>query len=577
MIRKKHEAGPPAEAQPQSFGEHFSPFPRISALWLTGALVLLATACHILYSHLGFNPTDDGLQLAFARRILNGEVPHRDFISVRPALSYYVWAPALALFGDNVLLLSRLVVWLQWAGMTAIWTWLFVRALPSKSFAPAEVIAAGGIAFVTSVHIFPVMPWHTTDGLALASLGLLLSSSLALKRWRALGWFPIGLAPLCKQSFAPAAVLLLLLSPDRKRWQAWAVAALPALLYACGLIMAGAGNDAWEQLTSNRNFFAAALFSFPAAYPPFFGVMALATAWVLMRDRLERTALYSPLSILAAVSFGVLPPIGFHLLPAPLLASIHLFAVLLGFAVGLSARQLFSHFALPEPLTPTSPEQRTFVWQAVILGWGTAISVAVNYPALAGGLLWLAAFAVFYSDWQKLVKQPTRRFAVVMIAAIVMALEFHYFRTHRIYREAPASRLTHNLDDALRGGKGIRTNKELVSMLSNLSNLARRCSDRQRPYAILPDCSAWWICVADRNPLPVVWDNEVELSSEKLLQRAISVLESQRGQLTVFVTRYETDSLAKERQPLLPRYPLTQYIRFHWRKTGETTYFEIFE
>ncbi|MCX7624792.1 MAG: hypothetical protein N2Z21_01045, partial [Candidatus Sumerlaeaceae bacterium] len=246
MFAKIHEAGPPVEAQPQPLAQQLAPVTRNGGGWIFLSFPLLAIVCHLIYSPLGFNPTDDGLQLAFARRVLHGEIPHRDFISVRPALSYYAWAPAVALFGDRVLLLSRGIVWLQWAAITAAWTWLFARALPKNHLQSAEITAAGIIAFATSVHHFPIMPWHTTDGLMLASLGLMLTCSSRPVR-RSLGWFIIGLAPLCKQSFVPLVPLLLLLSLDRKRWQAWMLATAPTFFYACALVMAGAGKDAWDQ------------------------------------------------------------------------------------------------------------------------------------------------------------------------------------------------------------------------------------------------------------------------------------------------------------------------------------------
>src|SRR5206468_857052 len=56
-------------------------------------LTLVPLAAHALLSPLGFNPTDDGFVLAYSRRILLGQVPHRDFIMIRPALSPLLHAP----------------------------------------------------------------------------------------------------------------------------------------------------------------------------------------------------------------------------------------------------------------------------------------------------------------------------------------------------------------------------------------------------------------------------------------------------------------------------------------------------
>jgi len=49
-------------------------------------LVVAAPAlAHFAFSSLGFPATDEGFVLAYSRRILAGQVPHRDFIFIRPA------------------------------------------------------------------------------------------------------------------------------------------------------------------------------------------------------------------------------------------------------------------------------------------------------------------------------------------------------------------------------------------------------------------------------------------------------------------------------------------------------------
>lgn len=62
-------------------------------------LGVLASVAHLLFSPLGFNPTDDGFVLAMSRRLLEGEVPHRDFISIRPVASAVFHKPLVALGG----------------------------------------------------------------------------------------------------------------------------------------------------------------------------------------------------------------------------------------------------------------------------------------------------------------------------------------------------------------------------------------------------------------------------------------------------------------------------------------------
>src|SRR5918912_610006 len=71
----------------------------------------VSLVAHLLFSSLGFNPTDDGFILAYSRRLLDGQVPHRDFISIRPVGSSYLHLIEVVIGGDYTLWISRLFVW----------------------------------------------------------------------------------------------------------------------------------------------------------------------------------------------------------------------------------------------------------------------------------------------------------------------------------------------------------------------------------------------------------------------------------------------------------------------------------
>src|SRR3989339_1658329 len=64
----------------------------IKVLFCVGT-VLISFLIIFLFYHLdyveneGFNPSDDGVILAQSYRLINGEIPHKDFISIRPVFS----------------------------------------------------------------------------------------------------------------------------------------------------------------------------------------------------------------------------------------------------------------------------------------------------------------------------------------------------------------------------------------------------------------------------------------------------------------------------------------------------------
>lgn len=49
----------------------------------------------LLFSWIGFTPTEGGFTLVYSRRLLDGEVSHRDFIIIRPFPSPLMHAPVV--------------------------------------------------------------------------------------------------------------------------------------------------------------------------------------------------------------------------------------------------------------------------------------------------------------------------------------------------------------------------------------------------------------------------------------------------------------------------------------------------
>src|SRR5437763_16808850 len=96
----------------------------------TAARVILPAACfllliplifHLLFSWMGFTPTDEGFTLAHSRRILDGQVPHRDFIIIRPFFSPLLHVPEVLVVVDYIFWLSRMFVCFQLAFLFCMW------------------------------------------------------------------------------------------------------------------------------------------------------------------------------------------------------------------------------------------------------------------------------------------------------------------------------------------------------------------------------------------------------------------------------------------------------------------------
>lgn len=89
-------------------------------------LLIVPTLAHLLFSWRGFAPVDDGFTLAYSRRILEGQVPHRDFVIIRPFVSPLLHTPFVLFGGDYTYWISRFFVWFQFACIS--WAWVCVMA-----------------------------------------------------------------------------------------------------------------------------------------------------------------------------------------------------------------------------------------------------------------------------------------------------------------------------------------------------------------------------------------------------------------------------------------------------------------
>jgi Dolichyl-phosphate-mannose-protein mannosyltransferase len=96
------------------------------------ALLLFVASC--LYLRLFYNYTvlngDEGVSLQGAQRILNGEVPYRDFFTFFTPGSYYWTALLFKIFGDSILVARAALI--MYGGVFSVFTYLLARRVCSR-------------------------------------------------------------------------------------------------------------------------------------------------------------------------------------------------------------------------------------------------------------------------------------------------------------------------------------------------------------------------------------------------------------------------------------------------------------
>ncbi len=530
-------------------------------------LLVVPTLAHLLFSWRGFAPVDGGFTLAYSRRILEGQVPHRDFIIIRPFISPFLHTPFVLFGGEYTYWVSRFFVWFQFACVSWAWVNIVDRAF-GNPFDNATKLFVALVSFAASVHYFVLTAWHTVDGLFLASIGLWVLLTQQHKGARIFGYLLIASAYLCKQSFLFVAPLTALLMGDWREKKYWLTITLPAAGYCAYLLATGSLSEAVLQMASQTGFVSTGVLSY-LNYGTLLGVLAG----------------YCSMFLLSA---GSVPMLRAEHLPryvgAPLLTAMPAFFIAVGLYRGSLGIISFGIFGMVVGVVLYSVstgaardgDRTPVVLIALLLAWSASLSVGYNFPALLLGPLFTILAAVVYSARGSL--DPRFLRAALVVAGVAILLGFGVARPYYIYREQPSSELTRSLDGVLPGGRLIYTNPNTYDFLVDLKEATDEVSSRNRTYAIVPDVPGYWVQSRQTNPLPVDWPQPVELGSQHLVDRVTSDLEAERGEVVVIVQKVHAFYLADGFVPLdEDQYAVVRYVRENFEKTDETEFFELYE
>jgi hypothetical protein len=530
-------------------------------------LLAVPALAHLLFSWRGFAPVDDGFTLAYSRRILEGQVPHLDFIIIRPFVSPLIHTPFVLFGGDYTFWVSRFFVWFQFACISWAWVCVINRAF-DEPFDNATKIFVALVSFAASVHYFVLTAWHTTDGLFLVSIGVWMLVTRKHTGWRIVGYLLIATAYLCKQSFLFMAPFSILLLGDWREKKYWLTITLPAAGYCACLLATGSFSEAAIQLTSQSGILSTGVGGY-LNYGILLGVLAGYCSMFLLSSgaipllRAERVARYIGASLLVVVP-AVFIAIGLY---RGSLATVSFGIV--GIVLGVLLYRVLSGTTRGGDKTPV-------VLIALLLAWSASLSVGYNFPALLLGPLFAILVAFVYSARESL--GPRFLQTALVIAGVAILVGFGVARPYYIYREQPSSELTESLGEVLPGGRLIYTNPNTYEFLVDLNDAADAVSANNRTYAIIPDVPGWWVQSQQTNPLLVDWPQPVELGNQYLIDRVTSDLAAKRGEVTVIVQKMHAFYLADGFVPLdEDQYAVVRYIRANFEKTSETEFFELYE
>ncbi|WP_233573711.1 hypothetical protein [Amycolatopsis panacis] len=509
----------------------------------------------------GFNPSDQGFVLAGAWRILHGEIPHVDVVSPRPLGSAYLHI-ADFLVPAPLMLASGFVMLVQLSVATIALAALLTGTSPLQ-WGPLRMCLVAA-AVLVNLNTFPVMAWHTVDGVFLAAAGwwALDHGLRAQARWaRWLGLFCLGFAVIVKQSFAFTVllgVLILLLHPAvrsrRFRWGRFVADLLwlgaAPLLYFGMVAVAGGLPDALTQLAGGTQTWGENIYRLwggtfragsvdPRGYivAAAVGMVLIAGTWRL-RDRLGRGGDWIRLIVagaVAVITVGVVVAGRFEH------ASYWSFAVLWIFLVASVCDGIV---------------RRRFPWQrllVVALAWMSTLSWGYPFPSLLAGTMVLGTLdllicAVADLRWPHI---PAPRTLGVLAGVIVVGaagVQLTAAHDRAPYADLPQWQLTAHLGTAAPAMRGVRSNPAVGAYLTQIRDCLTRYPASN--VAVLPDDAFVYPVFKVHNPFPMDWPLPMEMVGDGKQRMVDAARQLDRnGDYLVLFQAVTTEALAEGRQP----------------------------
>ncbi|MGW3967363.1 hypothetical protein ACWED2_46635 [Amycolatopsis sp. NPDC005003] len=538
-------ASPAHVATPPAPGKQTRPLLRWSLH--AGWVLVLALATELRVGRFGFHPSDQGFILAQAWRVLHGEVPHADIISARPLGSAVLHVADFALpmplfFGSSFLSMVEIVV-----ATIAFATLVTQRRVLAWGQGLTALVAA---ASLINLNAFPLMAWHTVDGIFLTACGAW-ALDAGLRGEHALarrgGLVLLGCAVFVKQSFALAAVIgvgWLLLHPATRAGTRRAVRLVldllalgaPGLAYVTWVSLGGGFTEMVEQLTGGVPAYGERLLGLwlddpevltraPVRELGFFAAIAV----VLLAVRLTGDRL----GVAGRVASWVLVLAG---------ATAVVWTVVDGRFTGSSrwADVLWWIVAVSVPVN--AAVRRKVPWAGLLVlatGFMTSLSWGNDTPTLLTGTLALTALLLLGQlvparprrGWTRTVTATAGCLAVAVCGWVVVARH-----DQAAYLDLGHDRLTEDLGAVTPAMSGIRTNPSTFTFVRQI----RDCLDRfpAPRTAILPDSPFAYPAFGLRNPFPLEWPLPLEIvgdAPERMLAKA-DELNREGGYLVLFET-----------------------------------------
>lgn len=469
-------------------------------------ILIPAFIFHLLFSKYGLNPTDDGFILAYSRRLIEGQIPHLDFISIRPVLSPIVHIPFVLFGGEYTFLLDRFFVWFQ-LGLIA---YLLVEILYIYSYNLIDKklkFLLFLVAFMINAHTFPIMAWHTIDGMFFSTIGFYIIAKFRKNNIKYIGYLIAGLSVLCKQNFVFLLPLLCLIFREDNLFKQITLLLIPSIIYLIYLIIFGALDSAIMQFNSQTNFLIQ-LYNLLYNAGTLVGIcIGFFSIYLFEKKKFKVFEKHIIINILILSILLITPYlyIKYYILNSFKWTYSY---IILGITLG----QLFYIYC----------EYNTGFFKVMlnrivifILFLSAIISISFGYPhpSLLIGSLIICQFFIFSRVLNSSLKT---KYILIAPLFLITFICFLFIRYNFIYVEQPAKFLNYSIDNVIKGTKGIYTNYNMYEYANELKEIISEVEQRGKKFSIVPYFTAYWVKSDEKNLLPIDLIQAVELGNNYL-------------------------------------------------------------
>ena len=529
---------------------------------------LVSFALHYLYSRFGFNPTDEGYYLSTAKRLINFQIPHRDFISIMPPGNGLLHILDVLFFKDYLFLYSRFQSIVFFVVMCTLWSKIIVEIFRIKLNVIIEYSFIL-LSIMLCMHDFQLMSWSSIDGLIIATVG---SYLVLLKEGnsKVLGYFIISISYLMKQSFVFYPFAVLFITGDYKKVKLVLISFLPAIIYFLTITILGGFHDMYIQLTAGgtSRVLLRITFEYFINITIIIGTIISFSYSLIHRQsnffnikKIQKRSISSIYLLIIMLYFSIsILSVDFHILSY----------LIFGLCAGLLLEKFYKNFKLEF-------EPSSMFFLTLSLSYCVSLSIGYRVPTLFCGVN-LFCLIAYYQKYFSLIDKKYFLPSYIILFIFVI-ISFHYGRINNIERDLPVKELNFDLTNVFPGASGIYTNENTFSILKELKTIVDDLDDQK--YAILPDMAAYWAASEDINPLPDDWIQKWRVPSGALFERMENALVDFSQSGVIILQKFRANRMYLGLKPHRPQieyeyYPIIPFVRNSFTKIRETKYFELY-